>query len=226
MSEVATTMAVLQFGDSFFPSGSVSFSWGLEALSDHGVVTDAESVQAFVIGQIRGRWANFDRPATVAAHTARTELTAVAAIDAQVEIQTVCAEFRNASRRIGEAMLSVFARLGMREVSAYRDMIKHGAGFGHVAPMQGFVWGLAGLSEPDTVVLSAHAFCIGLLGAGVRLGLLTHIEAQFVFMAARREAARVSAHPLPLIDALSSYGLEAEIDAMQHVNNNMRVFAN
>ena len=53
MSDVGQALAVLQFGDSFFPSGAVSFSWGLEGLSDNGVVTDADAVRAFVIGQLR-----------------------------------------------------------------------------------------------------------------------------------------------------------------------------
>jgi urease accessory protein UreF len=92
--------------------------------------------------------------------------------------------------------------------------------------MQGFVWGLAGLSEPETVALSAHIFTIGLLGAGIRLGLLTHIEAQAVLMAARREAARLAESKLPATDALSGFGLEAEIAVMRHVDNTMRVFAN
>lgn len=226
MSDVAATMAVLQFGDSFFPSGSVSFSWGLEALSENGVVTDADSTQAFVTGQLEARWANFDRPAAVAAFRARHDLQSVAATDKQVEIQSACAEFRSASRRMGEALLSVFSRLGMADVPAYRELIKQGTAHGHVAPMQGFVWGLAGLSEPDVVALSAHTFSIGLLGAAIRLGCLTHIEAQSVLIAARGEAARLAAFPLPPIDALSSYGIEAEIAAMQHVNNSMRVFAN
>ena len=55
MSDVADALAVLQFGDSFFPSGAVSFSWGMEGLSDSGVVTDADGVRAFVIGQLRAR---------------------------------------------------------------------------------------------------------------------------------------------------------------------------
>ena len=82
MSDVAEALAVLQFGDSFFPSGAVSFSWGLEGLSDSGVVTDADAVRAFVIGQLRARWAEFDRPVVVAAHRARMSLEEVAAIDA------------------------------------------------------------------------------------------------------------------------------------------------
>ena len=226
MSDVAATMTVLQFGDSFFPSGSVSFSWGLEALSENGAVSDADAVRSFVIGQLRARWATFDRAVAIGASRARKDLRAVAAIDEQVEIQTSCAEFRSASRRMGEALLSVFARLEVPEASQYREMIKQGTARGHVAPMQGFVWGLAGLSEADILALSAHAFCTGLLGAGVRLGLLTHIEAQSVLIAARREAGRLAKLPLPSVDALSSFALEAEIAAMQHVNNSMRVFAN
>ena len=95
MSDVADALAVLQFGDSFFPSGAVSFSWGLEGLSDSGVVTDADAVRAFVIGQLRARWAEFDRPVVVAAHQARMSLEDVTAIDAQVELQSPCAELRS-----------------------------------------------------------------------------------------------------------------------------------
>jgi urease accessory protein len=226
MSDVADTLAVLQFGDSFFPSGAVSFSWGLEGLFDSGVVTDADAVSAFVIGQLRARWAEFDRPVVVAAHRARSSLENIAAIDAQVETQTPCAEMRSASRRMGEAMLSVFARLGIGEASTYRERVKQGVALGHLAAMQGYLWGRAGLSEPDAVALSAHTFSTGLLGAGIRLGCLSHIDAQRILVEAREEAARLAALPVPPIGALSAYAIEAEIAVMQHGNNTMRVFAN
>jgi len=86
MSDVSEALAVLQFGDSFFPSGAVSFSWGLEGLSDCGVVADADAVRAFVIGQLRARWAEFDRPVVVAAHQARMSLEEVAAITPHVHL--------------------------------------------------------------------------------------------------------------------------------------------
>jgi urease accessory protein len=227
MSDVAATMRVLQFGDSFFPSGAVSFSWGLEGLADSGVVTGANTVQGFVIGQLQARWAEFDRAVIVAAHRAMMKLEAVVAIDDQVEIQTPCAELRSGSRRMGEAMLSVFERLGVDGVpSAYRKMIKKGVAHGHVAPMQGLLWGRAGLSERDAVALSAHTFCTGLLGAGIRLGCLTHIDAQRILFEARGEAARLAELPVPPINQLSTYGIEAEIAVMRHVNNITRVFAN
>ena len=226
MSDVADALAVLQFGDSFFPSGAVSFSWGLEGLSDSGVVTGADAVRVFVVGQLRARWAEFDRPVVVAAHQARMSLEDVTAIDAQVALQSPCAELRSASRRMGEAMLSVFARLGIGEAAAYRRLVKQGEAFGHLAAMQGYLWGRAGLSEQDAVALSAHTFITGLLGAGIRLGCLGHIDAQQILIEARQGAASLAALPVPAIDELSAYAIEAEIAVMQHVNNSLRVFAN
>jgi urease accessory protein UreF len=64
------------------------------------------------------------------------------------------------------------------------------------------------------------------LGAGIRLGCLTHIDAQRALIEARQEAACLAELPVPPINELSSYGVEAEIAVMQHINNTMRVFAN
>jgi urease accessory protein len=226
MSKLADTLALLQFGDSFFPSGAVSFSWGLEGLSDSDAVRGAEDVRAFVIGQLRARWADFDRAVVVAAHKARVSLDDVAAIDDQVEIQTPCAELRSGSRRMGDALLSVFARLGMGEAGAYRDKVKAGGAFAHLPAMQGYLWGRAGLGQDQAVALSAHGFATGLLGAAIRLGCLSHIDAQTILIEARAEAARLAARPYPPIAALSAYGIEAEIAVMRHADNNLRVFAN
>jgi urease accessory protein len=226
MSDVAAAMALLHFGDSFFPSGSVAFSWGLEGLAENGGVTDAETVHAFVLGQLHARWAQFDRAVVVLAHRSMLNLEALAAIDEQVEIQTPCAELRSGSRRMGEAMLAVFARLGIGDVPAYRDLIKRGLAHGHVAPMQGLLWGRAGLSERDAIALSAHTFCTALLGAGLRLGCFSHIDAQRTMIETRREASRLAELPLPAIDELSAHGVEAEIAVMQHANSSTRVFAN
>ena len=43
-------LALLQHGDSFFPGGATSFSWGLEGLCADGIVVDADDVSAFVTG--------------------------------------------------------------------------------------------------------------------------------------------------------------------------------
>ena len=53
MVDFASILNVLQHGDSFFPSGSVSFSWGLEAMAGSGSLATSDDVQAFIIGMVR-----------------------------------------------------------------------------------------------------------------------------------------------------------------------------
>lgn len=226
MTEIANSMTVLQYGDSFFPSGSVSFSWGLEGLADSGVVGSAGDVDAFVVGQLMSRWANFDRPALIAAHRASQSVQEIAAVDNLVEIQTPSAELRSGSRRLGEALLSVFARLGFADTADYRELIKRNEACGHLPVMQGWLWARACLDEQHSIALSVHTFCTGLLGAGIRLGCLTHIDAQRSLINARQIASRIASWPVPPIDELSSYAIEAEIAVMRHVTNKLRVFAN
>ena len=105
MRDLASAMALLQYGDSFFPSGAISFSWGLEALVSEGRLISFADAWGFISGQLHGRWASFDLPVVIAAHRANSDLGAVASIDEQVEVHTAMAELRSASRRLGEAML-------------------------------------------------------------------------------------------------------------------------
>lgn len=226
MTEFRSLMGVLQHGDSFFPSGAVSFSWGLEALADRGVFADASTVQAFVTGQLHARWASFDRSIVATAHRAARDLEAVAGIDDLVESLTSSAEMRSASRRMGEAMVQVFARLGHLDAADYRARIKSRVAYGHLAVMQGLLWACSGLAEPEALALSAHTFCVGLLGAGVRLGCLTHIDAQRILTDAGAVASRMAEEPIVPLDEISSYGVEAEIAIMRHAFQNIRLFSN
>ena len=142
-------------------------------------------------------------------------------------MQTPCAELRSASRRMGEALLSVFARLGIGDAAAYRERVKAGEASAHLAAMQGYLWGRAGLSEADAVALSAHTFSTGLLGAGIRLGCLSHIDAQQILIEARRGGVPgLPRGPCPRSARSALTAIEAEIAVMQHANNSLRVFAN
>jgi urease accessory protein len=226
MTELNRLMTVLQYGDSFFPSGAVSFSWGLEGLAEQGRLADAADIEAFVLGQLHARWASFDRAVVVAAHRAGSDLVAVARIDGQVEIQTPAAELRSASCRMGEAMLSVFARLGVADAASYRGMVKRGEACGHLAAMQGFLWAGVGLSQQEALAISAHSFSVGLLGAAVRLGHLTHIDAQRILSLVRAEIAPIAEEPAPSMDEISSFAIESEVAMMSHARRSLRLFVN
>lgn len=226
MSGISSQLALLQYGDSFFPSGSVSFSWGLEGLVEAGAVTGPASMESFVIGQLRSRWASYDRSVVAAAHASSMNIAAVAEIDHVVETTSLAEELRNASCRMGAAMLLVFSRLGHEQASTYRALIARRAAHGHLNAMQGMLWAAAGLPLSDAVALSAHSLCAGLLSAGVRLGCITHIDAQLLLATCRREADRIARLPLVPLSRISTHAPEAEIATIRHATNDMRLFAN
>ena len=226
MHDVSSFMAALQYGDSFFPSGAVSFSWGIETLADKGSLAGAADVASFIVGQLHARWAGFDRAVLLAAHCAAGDTEAVKRIDALVEMQSPVSELRSASRRMGDALLSVCGRLGMAEATTYRALVKRGETQGHLTVMQGFLWSRAGLSKTAAEAASAHGFAVGLLGAAVRLGAITHIEAQRILLLVREEVMRIAARPAPALGEISAYGMESEIAIMHHARRDLRLFAN
>src|SRR5438874_11677685 len=120
MRDLPSAMALLQYGDSFFPSGAISFSWGPEALVSEGRLISFADAWGFISGQLHGRWASFDLPVMIAAHRAKSDLGGVAFIDEQVEVPTAMGELGSASRRLGEAMLAVLGRLGLDAATTYR----------------------------------------------------------------------------------------------------------
>ena len=226
MDDFRSLLNALQYGDSFFPSGSVSFSWGLEAMVGSGLLTRPEDVRDFVIGQLWARWACFDRTIVGSAHRIANDLAVVSEIDELVECMSPAAALRHGSRRMGDAMLSVFQRLGSEAATGYRERQRTTRAPGHIAVMQGLLWAEAGLSETAALALSAHTFCTSLVSAGLRLGCLTHISAQKLLAAARAEAALIADQPMAPLSDLSSYGIEAEIAIMRHASQELRLFAN
>ena len=226
MSDATQLLAALQHGDSFFPSGAISFSWGLETLHADGAVTTPEALSRFVHGQIEQRWACCDHPALARAHRAGDDLDAVAAVDNELEALALPAELRSGSRRAGAALLGVHARLSSARAAAYRERVLDGRdrASGHLAVVQGLVLGAAGLSEDGAAAVSGHALATGLVSAGLRLGIVGHLDAQRILASLRPAlVARLEAPPPA---RLSSFAPEADIAMMRHEGQSPRLFAN
>ena len=164
-SEHLSILRSLQHGDSFFPAGAIAMSGGLETLVDEHRVDSVQTVEDFLSGQIECRWATMERPIVVAVFRSCKDLEVSRDIDMQVEAQTLAAELRLGSVRSGRALLQVHANLDTNNAKKYREMIQKGQAMGHNMVVQGLVWGNIGLSENLIEAMSAHAFCVGLLGA-------------------------------------------------------------
>ena len=226
MPHSAERLALLQHGDSFFPSGAIAFSFGLETLCEDRRIDSAPALASFLEGQLRARWATCDRGALAAAHRAAADPRAVVAVDALLEASTLAAELRRGSRRAGRALLKVHTALGTAGAVAYHALVAGGEAPGHSAAIQGLVWRGAGLDIAAAEALSAHTFVTGILGAALRLGLLGHLGAQRILQDTRALVADLLSAPAPALDALRASTPEAEIAIMRHETAATRLFAN
>jgi urease accessory protein len=219
-------LATLQHADSFFPSGAVSFSWGLEALRADGLVQSTDDVALFAAGQLRHRWATADRPVLAATYTASDDLEAVAAIDRLQDAMALPLELRLGSRRMGAALLGVHARLETANAASYHSRVLARRAPGHVAVVQGLVWCGIGLDAEVAIGVSAHCFCIGMIGAALRLGIIGHLDGQRLLAKLHDLVVELQATPIPSLHEISTFTPACDIAFMRHEIQPGRLFAN
>ncbi|HEX9450925.1 MAG TPA: urease accessory UreF family protein [Burkholderiales bacterium] len=226
MPEPHSLLGALQYADSFFPSGSIAFSWGLETLRADGEIASPDQVAQFLEGQLAHRWATFDAPVLVAAMRAGGRFDRLADLDDLAEAMTLATELRDGSRRAGASLLKVHTGLGTPGAADYRQAIAQRKARGHLPVVQGLLWNATGLSEEACRAVSAHTLCTGIVGAALRLGLIGHLDAQKILLQVR--PVLVELLQLPVGDAVELYAYtpHAEIAAMRHEVQDSRLFAN
>jgi urease accessory protein len=226
MPETQSLLGALQFADSFFPSGSIAFSWGLETLRADGEIASVDQVAQFLEGQLVHRWSTFDAPVLVAAMRADGRLDRLADLDDLVEAMTLATELRESSRRAGASLLKVHAGLGTPGAAEFRQTIAERKARGHVPVVQGMLWKATGLSEEACRAVSAHTLCTGIVGAALRLGMIGHLDAQKVLLQVRPALVELLRLPAQEAEELYAYTPHAEIAAMRHEVQDSRLFAN
>ena len=226
MPETQSLLGALQFADSFFPSGSIAFSWGLETLRADAEVVSAAQVTQFLEGQLVHRWATFDAPVLVAAMRANGRLDRLADLDDLVEAMTLATELREGSRRAGASLLKVHAGLGTPGAAEYREALAQRKVRGHLPVVQGMLWKATGLSEEACRAVSAHTLCTGIVGAALRLGMIGHLDAQKALLQVRPALVELLRLPAQEAEEMYAYTPHAEIAAMRHEVQDSRLFAN
>ena len=224
MTDPTTLLTALQHGDSLFPGGGFAASWGLETLFTDTYVHDAETLQHFVQGQLRHRWARCDRPALVWAHRAASELEKIVAVDAELEALSLARELRVVSQRAGRALLRVHARLKTPRAADYLERVKTGQAWSHLPVVQGLVWRGVGLDTEQASLLSGHLQGMAFVSAAIRLGFVSHIQAQLIVQRIHPTLTVLLAAPPP--ESLSSFTPVSDIAMMRHETQATRLFAN
>ena len=223
---LSSLLGALQHADSFFPSGSVSFSWGLETLHADRMVASAVQLAGFVEGQLRHRWATCDACALTAAYRADGQLDRIAAVDDIVEAMSLATELREGSKRAGASLLNVHAKLDTPGAAEYRERVRQRVAHGHLPVVQGMLWRAVGMSEETCRAVSAHTLCTGLVGAALRLGMIGHLDAQKILLQVRPLLTDLLKLEPGDAEAIHAYTPQAEIAAMRHEIQDARLFAN
>jgi urease accessory protein len=233
MTDFAASLAMLRHGDSAFPGGTASFSWGLETLVRDGLVRNATELEAVLQDQLRLRWATGERSALLAAWDADRDFAAIARVDAILDARTLAREWREGARRAGSALLSVHAKLGTPGAAEYRQVLMAGTAIepgivalGHLTAMQGFLWRQCGIGRTGAALMAAHSVALTATGAAIRLGIIGHIDAQAIVGRMAPLIADLLAKDPPPPDEIHAFVPLVEIASMRHETGEMRLFSN
>ena len=216
----------LQHGDSFFPGGLTSFSWGLEQLFEEKRVTDAAGLIRCIEAELRFRWASFDRAFSPPVIGRRQIFDGLAKIDRLCHVSIAARELREGSLRAGQALLAVHAKLGTQGAQAYRDLALREGVKGHLPVAQGLLWSALGFSESETAEVSAYSLVASLAAAAIRLGLIGHVDAQKAIAEMAPAVEDIVTRPAPELGDAASFTPATEIASMRHESAEHRLFAN
>ena len=226
MTEEEQILTLLQHGDSFFPSGAVSFSWGLEMLNNDHVITSTVELDQFIENQLIERWGPFERVVLAHTYDYTDDIEQVISIDKLVECMTLSSEIREGSKRLGSALLTTYQQLNNPIAEQYLKLTNEDKALGHLPIAQALIWNSIGISRNSVLMLSAYNFCVSVLGAALRLGIVGHIDCQKSLTTFRQLITEILTWPIPAIDEIHAFTPFADIASMRHEHSETRLFAN
>ena len=226
MIEDDQILILLQHGDSFFPSGAISFSWGLEMLKNDRIITSISGVENFIESQLLYRWGSFERVVLAHSFDRANDFETVIPVDNLVECMTFSSELREGSKRLGSALLATYSKLNNPVAQQYQTLIHKNHAYGHLPIAQGLIWHSIGLSKTPVLMLSAYNFCISVLSAALRLGLISHIDCQQNLIKLRELISEILTWPIPDVEEIHGFTPFSDIASMRHENSDTRLFAN
>ena len=229
MNDINQQFVLLQLADSFFPSGSYTLSHGLESLVQSGTITSASELETFVRLLLCNKVGSTDVVAL--AHTYRASVESAVAqieqIDARLFAQTPTEKTRIAQRQSGRALLMVAEKTwphvlltGLSQKTAEGSLnCLHPVVFAAVAQV-------AGLGEENAIAAFSHSFVTGLLGAGIRLGVVGHLQAQQIRQNLSEEMSEIGKIASSLsLDDMWSCTPQIDLAQMQQAKLSRRLFS-
>jgi urease accessory protein len=222
-------MRVLQFGDSMLPVGAFSFSNGLEAAVQTGLVHDVDTLRQYVQTATE-QAATGDGIAVLAAHRgARSgDLTRIMEADRAVFHRKLNEELRTMTVRMGRKLAELTVRvLTAPTVNDWLAAIRQKETPGTYPVGQALVFAAQGLAEQDAFAVHQYGVASMMLGAALRLMKINYLDAQAILFEvnAAAESAYERVKEATLED-MFTFAPVMDVLAAVHVKSRVRMFMN
>lgn len=192
--DLAALLGCLQVGDSLFPTGRYTLSYGLETFAAHASL-DLPTLEAFALDHICDGTAPSDGVALAVAHRAALtgDLDLAQRADARLSAVKLPREQREASIRAGRAILNLGSQLfDDPHLPAYLSRVRAQTAHGNQAVAMGLVLAGQGVPQAQAVATEMYAVAAGLAAAAVRLGVSDHRTVQLMLHRLKPSIARAS----------------------------------
>jgi urease accessory protein len=221
-------IAALQLADSFFPSGMITLSHGLEAFISLQPQSQKE-IARLLEDYLHGKVAPLDLVAYVHAHRAAeaADLERLLDIDRQLTAALLPQEVRQGSARSGRAMLDTVTPLvDSPLLQDFARAVRIGRGEGNAPVCLGLLCVLWQVPLRAGGLVLLYTFTLSFLSTALRLGCLGHREVQRILLAVRPHFSVLVEEALErdLVE-MGSFAPLADIRAMQHAYLPLRLFS-
>lgn len=211
---------LLQFASPALPIGGYSYSQGLEAAIEQGLVTDADSARAWIVAYLHDVMATWDGPLLwrLMQAFATADTDAVALWSERFIASRDTAEFRAESIQMGYSLVRLIAELGVADVANLGDEVALPTAFAcavaalDIAPGDALLAWLFSWTE-NQVLVCVKSIPLGQV-AGQRL---------LLSLRAALEDAAARARELP-DEALSNWAPGLSMLSMQHEVQHGRLY--
>jgi len=228
ISEVRQLLSSLQFSDSAFPSGFYTMSHGLEGFSQAKLVARG-GLPELLADLLTHSVGPGDATALATAHRAAAagNWSLVQEIDQRLFASKLNAEMRKASVRSGHQLADLASEvLGGDALADFGARVKARSTPGCQPVVSAVVYAASRVGTELAVASDLFAFAVSFVGAGLRMRLTDHRDAQVILHGTAPVIERVAADALARdIEDIGGCAPLADIMSAQHERAEARLFA-
>lgn len=218
-------LTMMQLCDSMFPSGLFSTSNGIESMYLAGDITSATDLERFCAAYLQNQVGPTDCVASAQAyrHAAAHDTVGLARLDQKITAMKTIQESRKAYRRSGMQTARCVANFIQHETLSWYVQHISDAGRGSHPVAVGVCCYAMNLDGKMAPLATSYGFVTTSMGAGLRLGIIHHIESQQIMHALQPNILQAAEYGYTS-EEMWQFCPQAEIMQMSHEEMDTKMF--